>query len=131
MSDDDKPDARGAATPAAPAKLLPSDDRAPAAPAKLLPSDRQAPTGMALRAGLPAASPPSPVSPPSPASPSPVEPTPTVPAAEASPAHPAGSASPYPSPAAAEAPLDRPEVQVGLAFAGGLLAAMILKRLGR
>jgi hypothetical protein len=27
-------------------------------------------------------------------------------------------------------PLERPEVQVGAAFAGGLLAALILKRLG-
>ena len=27
-------------------------------------------------------------------------------------------------------PLERPEVQVGAAFAGGLLIAMILKRLG-
>ena len=26
---------------------------------------------------------------------------------------------------------ERPEVQVGIAFAGGLLAAMILRRLGR
>jgi hypothetical protein len=31
---------------------------------------------------------------------------------------------------AAPAPLERPEVQVGVAFAGGLLFALILKRLG-
>jgi hypothetical protein len=35
------------------------------------------------------------------------------------------SAQPEPKP-----PLERPEVQVGAAFAGGLLIAMILKRLG-
>ena len=29
------------------------------------------------------------------------------------------------------APLERPEVQAGAAFAGGILAALILKRLGR
>ena len=33
-------------------------------------------------------------------------------------------------PAAETPPLERPEVQVGAAFAGGLLFAMILKRLG-
>ena len=33
-------------------------------------------------------------------------------------------------PAAEVPPLERPEVQVGAAFAGGLLFAMILKRLG-
>jgi len=32
--------------------------------------------------------------------------------------------------AASPAVTDRPEVQVGAAFAGGLLAALILKRLG-
>jgi len=32
--------------------------------------------------------------------------------------------------AASSAVTDRPEVQVGAAFAGGLLAALILKRLG-
>ena len=30
----------------------------------------------------------------------------------------------------AETPLERPEVQVGAAFAGGLLLALILKKLG-
>jgi len=34
-----------------------------------------------------------------------------------------------PSPPA-QPPLERPEVQVGAAFAGGLLFALILKRLG-
>jgi len=32
--------------------------------------------------------------------------------------------------AVADTPLERPEVQVGAAFAGGLLVALILKRLG-
>ena len=35
-----------------------------------------------------------------------------------------------PAEAPAETPLERPEVQVGAAFAGGLLLAMILKKLG-
>jgi hypothetical protein len=34
-------------------------------------------------------------------------------------------------PAADDSPAERPEIQVGAAFAGGLLAALILKRLGR
>lgn len=69
------------------------------------------------------------------------EPTPTVPLAAATPAQPAGtawtappasSAMPFPSDSGASAlPSDRPEVAVGLAFAGGALAALILKRLGR
>jgi len=63
-------------------------------------------------------------------------PSPTVPAAEATAARPAGSAV---APAAAHGqddelpfgiPPDRPEILVGAAFAGGLLAAFILKRLG-
>jgi hypothetical protein len=37
----------------------------------------------------------------------------------------------FETPAGETSPLERPEVQVGAAFAGGLLAAMILKRLGR
>ncbi len=45
-----------------------------------------------------------------------------------SPAPPPSSSPPPPSPAL-EA--ERPEVLVGAAFAGGLIAAMILKRLGR
>ena len=40
----------------------------------------------------------------------------------------ADSSTPPPQPA--PAPLERPEVQVGAAFAGGLLFALILKRLG-
>jgi len=39
------------------------------------------------------------------------------------------SASETPTPASPP-PLERPEVQVGAAFAGGLLFALILKRLG-
>jgi hypothetical protein len=61
------------------------------------------------------------------------EPTPTVPASEASWSHPAGSAAPPPptSVPSADAFSDRPEVLVGAAFAGGFVAALILKRLGR
>ncbi|MBI5105968.1 MAG: hypothetical protein HZB46_13495 [Solirubrobacterales bacterium] len=58
------------------------------------------------------------------AGPSP-EPTPVVPPSEASYATPAGS--PWTPPDAEE----KPEVLVGAAFAGGLLGAMILKRLTR
>jgi hypothetical protein len=42
--------------------------------------------------------------------------------------------SPGPNPAvtpSAGSPADRPEVLAGAAFAGGIVAAMILKRLGR
>ncbi len=53
------------------------------------------------------------------------EPTDTVPPGESSWQQPAGTA--VPSPAAD----DRPEAIVGAAFAGGLVAALILKRLGR
>ncbi|MCW2957622.1 MAG: hypothetical protein JWP18_425 [Solirubrobacterales bacterium] len=61
------------------------------------------------------------------------EPTPTVSAAEASWSRPAGSAAPPPvsAPPSGDALADRPEVLVGAAFAGGLVVAMILKRLGR
>jgi len=52
------------------------------------------------------------------------EPTPTVPPAEGTWRAPAGTAT-------APAPTDKPEALVGAAFAGGLVAAMILKRLGR
>ena len=38
--------------------------------------------------------------------------------------------TPTPPPQPAAPPLERPEVQVGAAFAGGLLFALILKRLG-
>ncbi len=57
----------------------------------------------------------------------PVEPTPTVGHDEQTKSHPAGSAMPEGGISAAE----RPEVLVGAAFAGGFLAALILKRLGR
>ena len=53
------------------------------------------------------------------------EPTPVVPPSEATYATPAGS--PFSAPAAQ----DKPEVLVGAAFAGGLVGAMILKRLTR
>jgi hypothetical protein len=60
-------------------------------------------------------------------------PTPTVPAAQATTVHPAGSAAP-PEQEGGGLPLgipaDRPEILVGAAFAGGLLAAFILKRFG-
>lgn len=89
------------------------------------------------------------------------EPTPTVGADEATRGHPAGSAAPHPpaaaaptspfssgssgasgsssnpvaglleNPKVAETIEQRPEALVGAAFAGGLLFAMILKRLGR
>lgn len=38
--------------------------------------------------------------------------------------------APAGGPAVPPSPVDRPEVQVGAAFAGGFLAALILKRLG-
>jgi hypothetical protein len=60
------------------------------------------------------------------------EPTPVVGPDETSWRTPPGTAAPASAPLAAEAsPLDRVEVQAGLAFAGGLLAAMVLRRLGR
>ena len=40
------------------------------------------------------------------------------------------SETPTPSSPTSPPPLERPEVQVGAAFAGGLLFALILKRLG-
>jgi hypothetical protein len=63
-------------------------------------------------------------------------PSPTVPASEGTVAHPAGSvaASAGSADQGGELPFgippDRPEILVGAAFAGGLLAAFILKRLG-
>jgi hypothetical protein len=59
-------------------------------------------------------------------------PTPTVPASAATTVNPAGSAA---SPGAGGElpfgiPPDRPEILVGAAFAGGMLAAFILKRFG-
>jgi hypothetical protein len=62
------------------------------------------------------------------------EPTPTVGAAEATTAHPAGTALPaasLPGPLANLPVDDHPEILVGAAFAGGIVAAFILKRLGR
>jgi hypothetical protein len=57
------------------------------------------------------------------------EPTPTVDASQATDEHPAGTALPAGGLPAAAA--ERPEILVGAAFAGGLVAALILKRLGR
>jgi hypothetical protein len=57
----------------------------------------------------------------------PTEPTPTVGHSEQTRSHPHGSVSPEGGIPTTE----RPEVHVGAAFAGGLLAALILKRLGR
>ena len=70
------------------------------------------------------------------------EPTPTVGAAAGTPSHPAGpavatAAAGGAGPGEGETselpfgiPADHPEILVGAAFAGGVLAAMILKRLG-
>ena len=57
----------------------------------------------------------------------PTEPTPTVGHDQQTHSHPAGSAMPEGGIPATE----RPEVLVGAAFAGGFIAALILKRLGR
>jgi hypothetical protein len=61
------------------------------------------------------------------------EPTPTVTVVAATPERPAGSTAAGGS-ASSELPFgippDRPEILVGAAFAGGLVAAFILKRLG-
>lgn len=63
------------------------------------------------------------------------EPTPVVTEAEATAARPVGTAAPpYAAPAdqsTPASPAERPEVQAGAAFAGGILLALILKRLGR
>lgn len=102
----------------------------------------QPPSDPAAEAGAEAAVAPEPVAEPVPvvepepavtaaaATPPPPEPTPTVSAAEASYSRPAGSAA-APSALSPQAYDDRPEVLVGAAFAGGILAALILKRLGR
>ena len=61
------------------------------------------------------------------------EPTPVVTEADATAAHPIGTAA-YAAPgdsAAAVSPAEKPEVQAAAAFAGGLVLALILKRLGR
>jgi hypothetical protein len=61
-------------------------------------------------------------------------PSPTVTAGEATTAHPAGSVAASSSDQGGELPFgippDRPEILVGAAFAGGVVAAFILKRLG-
>jgi hypothetical protein len=60
------------------------------------------------------------------------EPTPTVGTSDASYSNPPGSAAPSGAGGVdLDALSDRPEVLAGAAFAGGLVAAMILKRLGR
>jgi hypothetical protein len=60
------------------------------------------------------------------------EPTPTVGTSDASYSTPPGSAAPAGAGGVdLDALSDRPEVLAGAAFAGGLVAAMILKRLGR
>jgi hypothetical protein len=61
------------------------------------------------------------------------EPTPAVTVVAATPERPAGSSAVGGSPASElpfGIPPDRPEILVGAAFAGGLVAAFILKRLG-
>ena len=60
------------------------------------------------------------------------QPTPTVTVVASSPARPAGSAAADESSSALPfgIPEDRPEILVGAAFAGGIVAAFILTRLG-
>lgn len=58
------------------------------------------------------------------------EPTPTVAVVAASSEHPPGTAADEPAQLPFGIPPDRPEILVGAAFAGGLVAAIILKRLG-
>jgi hypothetical protein len=61
------------------------------------------------------------------------QPTPTVTVTRSTPVNPAGTAAPPAEEPAAlpfGIPPDRPEFLVGAAFAGGLVAAVILKRLG-
>jgi hypothetical protein len=58
------------------------------------------------------------------------EPTPTVTVATATPAEPAGTAADESGGLPFGIPPDHPEILVGAAFAGGLVAALILKRLG-
>jgi hypothetical protein len=62
------------------------------------------------------------------------EPTPVVGTADASTDHPAGTAASstgLPGPLANLPVEEHPEILVGAAFAGGVIAAFILKRLGR
>jgi hypothetical protein len=60
------------------------------------------------------------------------QPTPTVTVTHSTPVPPGGDAAPDEEPAGLPfgIPPDRPEFLVGAAFAGGLVAAIILKRLG-
>jgi hypothetical protein len=88
---------------------------------------RPTPAGPDPAAGSVAAGPVAPEAADSPSSTA--EPTPTVGASDASYSNPPGSAAP--SGVDLDALSDRPEVLAGAAFAGGLVAAMILKRLGR
>jgi hypothetical protein len=58
------------------------------------------------------------------------EPTPTVTVTRSTPVTPPGTAADESSALPFGIPSDRPEILVGAAFAGGLVAAIILKRLG-
>jgi hypothetical protein len=60
------------------------------------------------------------------------EPTPTVTVPRSTPSDPAGGAAPDEESGALPfgIPPERPEILVGAAFAGGIVAAIILKRLG-
>jgi hypothetical protein len=58
------------------------------------------------------------------------EPTPTVTVTRSTPVNPPGTAAEEPEGLPFGIPPDRPEILVGAAFAGGLVAAIILKRLG-
>ncbi len=83
------------------------------------PADAPAPEAAPVVDGAPAPAP-------GPAAAAEPEPTPVVPPAESSWRTPPGSAAPLGAGAA-----DRPEVEVGLAFAGGLAAAVLLKVITR
>jgi hypothetical protein len=58
------------------------------------------------------------------------EPTPTVTVTGSTPVNPPGTAADEPAALPFGIPPDRPEFLVGAAFAGGVVAAIILKRLG-
>jgi hypothetical protein len=58
------------------------------------------------------------------------EPTPTVTVTRSTPAHAPGTAADEGNALPFGIPPGRPEILVGAAFAGGLVAAIILKRLG-
>ena len=74
---------------------------------------------------------PTPTPSPTPAPVPPTDPTPGVTAVASSPPLPAAAtAAEQPSELPFGIPPDRPEILVGAAFAGGLVAAIILKRLG-